>query len=367
MNGYLILLPSNKKILLNNQTTKIGRNQENDIIIKNSFVSKFHCEIIHLANDYIIKDLGSRNGTFVNGEKIPGEVTLKNHDVLTFNSTKPMFKFISEEESSPETEQKVSESFYTKPLKKLNDYVAFRMKYIILITVFIFILTALALYIFRDKNGNDKYSAGINEDIVYKNYSELMEKFGEKYLTNHEIIAKIKKYIVQYKNDSTYTVSMENREKYIDMIEDIFKAYKIPMELSYLALIESNYNPKAYNRFSGARGLWQFMPETAIQYGLIVNKKIDERTDPVKSTQAAANYLHNLISIFGVHSFTLTIAAFNVGDGTIMYSLKKIDDPVKDRNFWYLYKNDLIPDETKEYVLKALAVIIMSENSELFK
>jgi len=365
MNSYLILLPSNKKILLNKQVTKIGRNQENDIIIKNSFVSKFHCEIINSENDYIIKDLSSKNGTFVNGDKIQSEVKLKNHDVLTFNSTKPMFKFISEESSSDA--ENILESFYTRPLKKLNDYIAFRLKYIILISAFIFILTGLALYIFRDKNGNDKYSAYINEDIIYKKYSELMEKFGEKYLTNHEIISKIRKYIIQYNSDNTYKISMDNRKKYIDMIEDIFKAYKVPFELSYLALIESNYNPKSYNKYSGARGLWQLMPETAVQYGLIVNKKIDERTDPVKSTQAAAAYLHNLISIFGVHSFTLTIAAFNVGDGTIMYSLKKIDDPVKDRNFWYLYKNDLIPDETKEYVLKALAIIIMSENRELFK
>ncbi|MBN2546940.1 MAG: transglycosylase SLT domain-containing protein [Spirochaetes bacterium] len=364
MNGYLILLPSNKKILLNNQVTKIGRNQENDIIIKNSFVSKFHCEIIFDDNNYIIKDLSSKNGTFVNGEKISGDAILKDHDVLTFNSTKPMFKFFKGESSSGFVN--AGESFYSKPLKKLNDYVAFRMKYIILISIFVFILAGLGLYIFRDKNGNDKYSFKIKEDIVYKKYSELMEKFGEKYLSNPDIISKIRKYIIHYKSDNTYKISMENREKYIDMIEDIFKAYKVPLELSYLALIESNYNPKAYNRFSGARGLWQFMPETAIQYGLIVNRKIDERTDPVKSTQAAAAYLHNLISIFGVHSFTLTIAAFNVGDGTIMYSLKKIDDPVKDRNFWYLYKNDLIPDETKEYVLKALAVIIMSENRDVF-
>ena len=103
------------------------------------------------------------------------------------------------------------------------------------------------------------------------------------------------------------------------------------------------------------------MPATAKQYGLQINEIVDERLDPLKCTQAAALYLKDLISIFGKQSFLLVLAAYNAGDGAILYSLKQIHDPTKDRNFWYLYKNNLIPEQTKQYVIKIVALIILKD------
>ncbi|MCG8571037.1 MAG: lytic transglycosylase domain-containing protein, partial [Spirochaetes bacterium] len=146
-----------------------------------------------------------------------------------------------------------------------------------------------------------------------------------------------------------------------EMIHQIFEESNIPLEFSYLAFVESQYQPKAKNYSSGAKGMWQLMTATARHYGLKVNRKIDERIDPVLSTRAAAAYLKDLVAIFGINNLTLAMAAYNAGDSAIVYSLKKIENPQADRNFWYLYQHNLIPDETKEYVLKVIAVLILNE------
>ncbi|RPJ04773.1 MAG: lytic transglycosylase domain-containing protein, partial [Spirochaetaceae bacterium] len=114
----------------------------------------------------------------------------------------------------------------------------------------------------------------------------------------------------------------------------------------------------AYNRYSGAAGLWQLLPATARHYGIRVDRGLDQRFEPEASTKAASLYLKDLISIVGKESMLLVLAAYNAGDATIVFALKQIPDPVKDRNFWYLYKNNLIPEETRQYVLRILALIL---------
>jgi membrane-bound lytic murein transglycosylase D len=107
------------------------------------------------------------------------------------------------------------------------------------------------------------------------------------------------------------------------------------------------------------------MPKTARDYGLEVSVHRDERTDPEKSTYAAAAYFKDLIAIFGSKSSVmLCMAAYNAGETRIINALKRINDPVNDRDFWYLYKKKWLAEETNEYIPQILALIIISEHME---
>lgn len=346
--GQLEIMPYGKKIELKQEVVKIGRSKDNDIVINSQLVSKKHCQITFFDDHYVIEDLNSKNGTFINGEKVDKK-ELKDGDILTFSTPKPMFRFIQLEKENDEV---------VSVLKGFS--IIRRLKFIATIILSVFFILLFVFFGYHFSPDRKEIRSLSKEELeLYKKYMIVMNKFGEKAIVDKELLKKIKYHISSYKKSRSYKIAMERRKNYIKMIEEIFIRYKIPAELSYLALIESHYDPLSYNRWSGARGMWQLLPATARQYGLVVNRYLDERIDPVKSTEAAARYFHNLISTFGIHSITLTIAAFNAGDGKIIYSLKKIDNPVADRNFWFLYKNNLIPDETKEYVIKAIALMIM--------
>jgi hypothetical protein len=144
------------------------------------------------------------------------------------------------------------------------------------------------------------------------------------------------------------------------MMEAELEAAKVPKMLRYLSMIESGYQPKIRSK-AGARGLWQFMPATARQYGLRVSDQIDERTDPRKSTHAAARYLRNLAFEFGGDALLLAIASYNKGENGVRRALKKLDDPRADRSYWSLVKHDLLPTETQEYVPRLIAAAVMGE------
>ena len=117
-----------------------------------------------------------------------------------------------------------------------------------------------------------------------------------------------------------FRVMLGLQDYYFPMIEDIFDSYGLPVELRYMAVIESALNPNAVSR-AGATGLWQFMYSTGRMYGLTVNSVVDERRDPVRATHAAARYLKDLYGIY--HDWILVIAAYNCGPGNVNKAIKR--------------------------------------------
>ena len=154
----------------------------------------------------------------------------------------------------------------------------------------------------------------------------------------------VQKYIDQYTNRLRHSVSfiLGAANFYIPIMEEALLRYNVPVELKNLSIIESAFNPRARSH-AGAVGLWQFMPRTAVRYGLQINSLIDERCDPIKASYAAARYLKDLYDIFG--DWTLVIAAYNCGPNNIN---KAIHRSGGEKDFWRIYQ--YLPRETRGYV-----------------
>ncbi len=155
----------------------------------------------------------------------------------------------------------------------------------------------------------------------------------------------VKGYIDRYTNVRSGTISriLGMSQYYFPLIEEELVKAGLPVELRALPIIESALSPTAVSPM-GAAGLWQFMPATGKVYGLEVNSLVDERRDPVRSTQAACRYLKDLYSIY--KDWTLAIAAYNCGPGNVNKALARAGENC--RTFWDIY--DYLPRETRGYV-----------------
>lgn len=132
---------------------------------------------------------------------------------------------------------------------------------------------------------------------------------------------------------------------YMPIFEQALEREGLPLELKYLPVIESALNPDAVSR-AGATGLWQFMLPTARGLSLEVNSLVDERRDPVRSSEAAAKYLKQLYDIYG--DWSLAIAAYNCGPGNVNKALRRAGGDSSNKDFWTIYP--LLPQETRGYV-----------------
>jgi membrane-bound lytic murein transglycosylase D len=162
-------------------------------------------------------------------------------------------------------------------------------------------------------------------------------------------------------------VRLERGSRYDDMIRAKFRAGGIPEDMSYLALIESGYNPNAYSR-AAAVGMWQFMSSTATGLGLRVDWWVDERRDPVRSTDAAVRFIRYLREQFG--SLYLAAAAYNGGPGRISRGLKRFGDDMEDvtgeDRFFALAEEKYLPRETKDYVPQLIAVALVAREPQRY-
>ncbi|NVK03361.1 MAG: LysM peptidoglycan-binding domain-containing protein [Flavobacteriia bacterium] len=160
----------------------------------------------------------------------------------------------------------------------------------------------------------------------------------------------VRRYIELYSNRRREQVSrmLGLAEYYFPIFESALDKYDMPMELKYLAIVESALNPQARSRV-GAKGLWQFMYATGRMQGLQVNSYVDERCDPIKSTEAACDYLMKLHDIFD--DWNLALAAYNSGPGNVNRAIRRSGGK---RDYWQI--RPWLPRETAGYVPAFIAV-----------
>ena len=154
----------------------------------------------------------------------------------------------------------------------------------------------------------------------------------------------VRAFILRYVKRSPKQVArmMRMSEYYFPIFEEALGRYQLPYELRCVPIIESALNPMARSH-AGAAGLWQFMPATGKLYGLEINSLVDERMDPIRSTEAACRFLKALYSIY--HDWNLVIAAYNCGGGNVNKAIHRAGGK---RDFWSIYP--YLPRETRNYL-----------------
>lgn len=199
------------------------------------------------------------------------------------------------------------------------------------------------LHLFPDNPQKDsnKTEYPVFPDLVYEFKLAAIDKLSP---MDFEFNEYVKKYITIYSVERREQVSqmLGLAELYFPLFEDLLDKYQLPLELKYLAVVESALNPLAVSK-TGAVGLWQFKINSARMFNLTVNSYIDERRDPFKSTEAACQYLHYLYKIF--NDWNLALAAYNTGPGAVRNAIERANG---ETNFWKIY--NLLPEAAQNYV-----------------
>lgn len=181
--------------------------------------------------------------------------------------------------------------------------------------------------------------------------------------TTHDIAIPLNKKVLSYielfqtRLHDWFEMGMRRSARYMPMIQAVFRAEGLPMDLAYVPLIESAFSPNAQSR-ARAKGLWQFMASTGKMHGLKQDWYIDERSDPEKATRAAATYLKTLAGMFD-GDWHLALASYNGGPGRVGRAQKR----ARKTDFWALSQaSRFLPRETREYVPMILAAIVIAKN-----
>ena len=217
-------------------------------------------------------------------------------------------------------------------------------------------LTNLDLY---NNLENDIKNINLDEKVDYELPTELLKKrlmemdskspFNIEYNQGLENI--IKSFLKNRKK--AFERLMAISEYYFPLFEDALSKQNVPLEIKYLAVVESALNPKAVSRV-GATGLWQFMYQTGKQYNLNIDSYVDDRSDPLKASAAAAQYMTNMYKIFG--DWDLVLASYNSGPGNVAKAIRRSGGQ---QNFWNIRK--YLPQETQGYVPAFLATMYIYE------
>ena len=198
------------------------------------------------------------------------------------------------------------------------------------------------------------YESEINTDTLKLRLQRLNEKTPFNVAYNPSLENVIKSFLTRKRGliERMLTTS----QFYFPLFEQQLDNYDIPLEMKYLAIVESALNPKARSRV-GATGLWQFMYGTGKMYGLDVSSYVDERSDPIKSTEAACKYLSKLHGMYD--DWDLALAAYNSGPGNVNKAIRRSGGY---KNYWNLRRN--LPRETAGYVPAFLATMYLFEYAE---
>ena len=172
---------------------------------------------------------------------------------------------------------------------------------------------------------------------------------------------RVRAYAVRYRHDVQAT--LRRADPHLSMIKRTLRQHELPTYYAYVPMVESAFRIKARHRRSGACGLWQFMRRTARAHGLTVSKGVDERLHPKRSTEAAARYLAYLHERFGEHGPLYVLAAYNYGETNLSRKMRRF----RRTDVASLYRPGYLPAETREYLLRIMAMWVIAADPERFQ
>jgi len=439
------------------KTILVGRRNECDICLQDSTVSRIHAEIYYDGNRWCIRDLGSENGTYLNGRPITQEVLPQNSSVH-LGADGPVIWILFEgiaipEEKRSESMEHIADYYFgDHSHEKAGDFTMMlrgayqRVKkrhskrYLFMIAAIMVLLMVssgigvyqylrlqkakeVAIDIFYNMKAISLQiaridrmitisggSAQLQEEVAAKRqelrlmenrYMQFVEKFDidkkdlseeEKIITRvarifgecdinvpDEFLKEVKKYINKWKSTTRLKRAIQRIEEngYAPIVHEAMVAKGLPPHFLYLAIQESLFDEHAIGtktRYGIAKGIWQFIPSTAREYGLqvgpLANRRLydpqDDRFDFYAATSAAAEFLRDIYNTDAQASGLLVMASYNWGPTSIKKRIQEMPDNPRDRNFWNLLKNHRIPKETYDYVFYIVSAAAIGENPRLF-
>ncbi len=208
------------------------------------------------------------------------------------------------------------------------------------------------------------------EDPLTHEIRVLLAEFGaDSYSIPPEFVTAVRRFLEQFQGPDRPNMerALDEAKPALDRVRRILGAHNLPPDFAYMVLVESAIDP-AVRSSTGCAGLWQFNAATARAYGLKVNSEVDQRLSVTAETNAAARYMRDLILDFGAgSSVMLALAAYNDGPSKVKHAIhERVVDPIKERNFWYLYRIRALPLETRDYVPKVFAAMLIGRHPERY-
>ncbi len=439
---------------LRSPVTRVGRAADNDVVIagpESSVVSARHAEIRQEAGQWILRDLASTNGTFVNGERC-SEAPLALDSVIQLGTGGPTLTFTTWEASpapadlsrtlvvAPDPQRSglgtesdrvlgkaVADARHARWAGAFNQTGAIMHQALVAVMArstrrFRFIVAGLVCLLVvvaglgawkiqslrNDKASIDarieRLEQGIDSAIKdptrmdqlileldhYQTEAQALERnplyrlsarrppdpldsdirvllaeFGaEVYSIPPEFRQAVKRELERFRGPERPLMAraLSEAEPEIGRIGRLLERNHLPRDFAYMVLVESAMRPSERSA-AGCAGLWQLTPATARSLGLRVNGEVDQRLNLNASTEAASRYIRSLILDFGAgSSVMLALAAYDVGPARVKQAINRVMDPIRQRDFWYLYRTHALPQETREYVPKVIAAMIIGRN-----
>jgi pSer/pThr/pTyr-binding forkhead associated (FHA) protein len=450
------------RYLLKEGVQRIGRAPDNDIIVQgqqSATVSLYHLEIVCDGGLCRIRDVGSTNGTYVDGEQIT-DAELRMQSVIRLGNNGPEFAVMPEQPATADLDRTLvvpagivlpaalpqpdpaaggHETLLSEAVQLarraraagMGDQTLTLMRNVLsqalrrnsgrfrlVIAVLVAALLGLSAFGFwrfsalkREKRAIDehirqvesrlardetpqeaerliselstyqdearslersvlyRYAVRQKESFINQEIRTIMTEFGaETYSVPPEFEQRVNQHIEHYQGPDRPLMehALEEAGGKLTVIRAMLEADKLPPDLAYIPLVESALVQNQVSA-AGAVGPWQLTSATARAFGLRVDGGVDERLDLHKATRAGCRYLRNLILDFGAgSSVMLALAAYNLGPTRVKQAITKVEDPIKQRDFWYLYRARALPAETREYVPKVFAAIIIGRNPDRF-
>ena len=440
-------------------TIRIGRDASCALRIDDEGVSRLHAEIFRLGSQWCVRDLGSRNGTYLDGEPVteaplPARCTVRlgadGPQIVLSYAAPTLLKTAST--AAPRSLEEVAAHYFdenskapagdrTMMVRRAFSTVKRQQKrrygsVIAGAAALLFVAVGIGIYqhfqlqrtrglaeqlfynmkavelqlarveVQVQASGDATHAAGAAEgrekladmasqyDALLTELGVLNEKmppedrliyrmarvFGECEIAMPEdFVAEVKRYIEIWRADQRLVKGLQRAQEQNlkPAILGALAEYHMPPQFFYVALQESDFRAQAVGpetRFGIAKGIWQLMPETAIQYGLRTGPLLDvpqfdpadERFDATAATRAAARYLGDLYRGEAQASGLLVLASYNWGTTRVRNRIRAMKENPRDRNFWALLAQSDVPKETRDYVFKIFSAAVIGEDPKLF-